>query len=144
MYLFILESIGTSELILIALAALILFGPRKLPELARSAGKAMNEFRRSTNEFKSVWEREVESEVNQIKDDVSLTPLTENPNTNNGTIENNETFEKNTIGVKNQIAAPEIKEVSQEDIQNLLPKQNLQTAEKSEPHDNLSDKQNWL
>jgi TatA/E family protein of Tat protein translocase len=51
-YAFILESIGTSELILIGLVALIVFGPRKLPEFARTLGKMMNEFRRSTDDFK--------------------------------------------------------------------------------------------
>ncbi len=62
MYLFIFESIGTQELALIAIVALIIFGPRKLPELAKMAGKAMNEFRRATNDFKSTWEREVNLE----------------------------------------------------------------------------------
>ena len=45
MYLFILESIGTSELLLIGLVALIFLGPRKLPDLARTLGKVMNEAR---------------------------------------------------------------------------------------------------
>jgi Tat protein translocase TatB subunit len=138
MYLFILESIGTSELILIGLVALIFLGPRKLPDLARSLGKAMNEFRRSSNEFKQVWEREVESEVNQIKNETSFTSLTENSNGATNTIE------KNTIANNNQIAAPEIKEVSQEDFQGLISKENLQTVEKTETEDNLASKQNWL
>lgn len=138
MYLFILESIGTSELILIGLVALIFFGPRKLPDLARSFGKAMNEFRRSSNEFKQVWEREVASEVNQIKNDADFTSFTGNSNN----VENS--IEKNTIAGSKQITAPEIKEVSQEDFQGIISKENLQTAEKTEPEDNLTSKQNWL
>ena len=133
MYLFIFESIGTSELILIALVALIFFGPRKLPELARMFGKAMNEFRRSTSEFKQVWEKEVASEVNQIKDDVNFASFTED--SKNG---------ENTIAVKNQIAAPEIKEVSQENFQGVIAKENLQTEKEAEPEDALANKQNWL
>ena len=59
MFLFILESIGTSELILIGIIALIFLGPRKLPQIARTIGKTMADFRSTTNEFKSTWEREV-------------------------------------------------------------------------------------
>ncbi len=62
LYLFILESIGTSELVLIAFIALIVFGPRKLPQMARTIGKAMSEFRRSTDDFKRTWEKEVKFE----------------------------------------------------------------------------------
>ena len=64
-YLFILESIGTSELVLIGLVALIIFGPRKLPELARMLGKARNEFKRTTDEFKDTWMREVNFEISR-------------------------------------------------------------------------------
>ena len=62
MFLFILESIGTSELILIGIIALIFLGPRKLPQIARTIGKTMADFRSTTNEFKSTWEREVNFE----------------------------------------------------------------------------------
>ena len=62
MYLLILESIGTSELILIGIIALIFLGPRKLPDIARKIGKITSEFRNTTNEFKSTWEREVNFE----------------------------------------------------------------------------------
>jgi Tat protein translocase TatB subunit len=58
MFLLILESIGTQELILIGAIALIVFGPRKLPQMARMVGKAMAEFRRASNEFRSTWEKE--------------------------------------------------------------------------------------
>ena len=61
-YLFIFESIGTAELLLIGLVALIIFGPRKLPELARMLGKARNEFKKTTDEFKETWTREVDFE----------------------------------------------------------------------------------
>lgn len=60
MYLFIFESVGTSELILIGIVALIFLGPRKMPEYARKIGKMMNEFRSTTSEFKQTWEREVD------------------------------------------------------------------------------------
>lgn len=62
MFLFIFESIGTSELLLVGIVALIFFGPRKLPEMARKMGKIMAEFRNTTNEFKETWAREVNFE----------------------------------------------------------------------------------
>lgn len=61
-FLFIFESIGTSELILIGIIALIFLGPRRLPEMARKLGKIMADFRTTTNEFKQTWEREVNFE----------------------------------------------------------------------------------
>jgi TatA/E family protein of Tat protein translocase len=57
-----LESIGTTELLVILVAALILFGPRKLPELSRSLGKSLSEFKRASDDFKRTWEREVTME----------------------------------------------------------------------------------
>lgn len=62
MFLFIFESIGTSELILIGIIALIFLGPRKLPQIAKTIGKTMADFRNTTNEFKSTWEKEVNFE----------------------------------------------------------------------------------
>lgn len=87
MYLLILESIGTSELILIGIIALIFLGPRKLPEIAKKLGKIMADFRNTTNEFKETWEREVnfEEEAKAIKelgnlDDLKdMTPRVETP-----------------------------------------------------------------
>jgi len=51
-------NIGTGEIAFIALAALILLGPKGLPELARGIGKFMREFRRQTDEVRTVVERE--------------------------------------------------------------------------------------
>lgn len=59
MYLFILDSVGNTELLLILAAALIFFGPRRLPQLGRQLGKSLAEFRRASEDFKRTWEREV-------------------------------------------------------------------------------------
>jgi sec-independent protein translocase protein TatB len=64
-FLFILESIGTSELLLIGIIALIFLGPRKLPQIARTIGKTMADFRRTTSEFKSTWEKEVDFAIEE-------------------------------------------------------------------------------
>jgi TatA/E family protein of Tat protein translocase len=55
-------SIGGPELLLILAIALLIFGPKKIPELSRTIGKGMAEFRRATNEFRSTLEREVSAE----------------------------------------------------------------------------------
>ena len=59
MFLFILEGLGTSELLLILVVALIIFGPRKLPQLSRQLGKSLADFRRASEDFKQTWEKEV-------------------------------------------------------------------------------------
>jgi len=59
MYLLILDSLGSTELLVILGAALIFFGPRKLPQLSRQLGKSLSEFRRASDDFKRTWEREV-------------------------------------------------------------------------------------
>lgn len=62
MFLGFLESIGTTELLLILVVALILFGPRKLPQLSRQLGKSLSEFKRASEDFKRTWEKEVDME----------------------------------------------------------------------------------
>lgn len=62
MFLLILESVGTTELLVILGAALIFFGPRRLPQLSRQLGKSLTEFRRASDDFKRTWEREVSLE----------------------------------------------------------------------------------
>jgi len=62
MFLLILDSVGSSELLVILGAALIFFGPRRLPQLSRQLGKSLLEFRRASEDFKRTWEREVNME----------------------------------------------------------------------------------
>ena len=52
-------NLGLPEMIFIFLLALIIFGPRKLPEIGRQIGKAMGEFKKASNEFKSQIEGEI-------------------------------------------------------------------------------------
>ncbi|HEY0157366.1 MAG TPA: twin-arginine translocase TatA/TatE family subunit [Thermoanaerobaculia bacterium] len=59
--------LGVQELLLIFALVLIVFGPRKLPEIGRTLGKAMGEFRKATDDLKSTIEREVRlEELKQI------------------------------------------------------------------------------
>ena len=55
-------SIGMPELIIILVIALIIFGPRKLPELGRSLGKSIHEFKKASNELRSTLEDEIRVE----------------------------------------------------------------------------------
>ena len=59
-------SIGGPEVILLFIAALLLFGPRRLPEIGRTLGKVVADFRRATNEFRANLDREVRME--ELKD----------------------------------------------------------------------------
>jgi sec-independent protein translocase protein TatA len=54
-------TLGAQEMIVIFLLALLLFGPKKLPEIGRTIGKAITEFRRASNDLKSTFEREIKS-----------------------------------------------------------------------------------
>jgi sec-independent protein translocase protein TatA len=52
-------SLGMQEIIIIFVLALIVFGPRKLPELGKTIGKGLAEFKKASNELKQTWEEEV-------------------------------------------------------------------------------------
>jgi sec-independent protein translocase protein TatA len=52
--------IGIQELVVIMVVALLIFGPKKLPELGRSIGKTLAEFRRASNEIKTNIKKELE------------------------------------------------------------------------------------
>jgi TatA/E family protein of Tat protein translocase len=54
-------SLGWPEMIAIFVLALLLFGPKKLPEVARTMGKAISEFRRASSELKATFDRELSS-----------------------------------------------------------------------------------
>lgn len=70
MFALILDSLGSTELLFILVIALIFFGPRKLPTLARSMGKSLAEFRKASEDFKRTWEREVDLESVRTDDNV--------------------------------------------------------------------------
>jgi TatA/E family protein of Tat protein translocase len=64
-------SLGIPELILIFIVALIVFGPKRLPEIGKTIGKAMGEFKKATDDFKNTIEREVQ--VEELKQLASTT-----------------------------------------------------------------------
>jgi sec-independent protein translocase protein TatA len=65
-------SIGVPELIVILAIALLIFGPKKLPEVGRSIGKALREFRRTSDEIKEKIEEEIQAEeFKDIKEELN-------------------------------------------------------------------------
>jgi len=69
-------SLGIPELILIFIVALLVFGPKRLPEIGRTLGKAIGEFKKATDDLKNTIEREVQvEEMKQLAP--HITPATE-------------------------------------------------------------------
>ena len=66
--------IGMPELIIILTLALIIFGPRKLPELGRSLGKSLGEFKRASNELRNTLDEEIRVEEERTSAQRAATP----------------------------------------------------------------------
>jgi len=136
LYLFIFESIGTQELILIGIVALMFLGPRKLPEYAKKIGKVMADFRNTTQEFKNTWEKEVnfdeEAAALRTGEVIDIKPVAR-------TVD-----EHNTIG-KAQI--PTVKTIDKEKFDELReqdPSAEENKKDKFDESEAVSDKRNWL
>ena len=74
--------LGFQEIFIIFLIALLVFGPKKLPELGKSLGKGIREFKRATEDLKHSWEeqiRDAETNVKDIYADVDSDPSTTGP-----------------------------------------------------------------
>ena len=136
---FIFQSIGTQELILIGIIALIFLGPRKLPEYARKIGKVMADLRSTTSEFRTTWEREVnfEEEAAALKLDA---------------IEDEARAEVKGAA-PGALAAPSIRAVSEEEIASVRERAEAASKEGSAVADDAAieeseepelDKRNWL
>jgi TatA/E family protein of Tat protein translocase len=59
-------SLGMPEILMILVIALIIFGPRKLPELGKTLGQSLAQFRKASEDFKRQWEDEVEIEKHRL------------------------------------------------------------------------------
>jgi sec-independent protein translocase protein TatA len=69
-------SLGMPEILMILVIALIIFGPRKLPELGKSLGKGLAQFRKASDDFKRQWEDEVDIEKRRLESAPSPEPAT--------------------------------------------------------------------
>ncbi|HZS97926.1 MAG TPA: twin-arginine translocase TatA/TatE family subunit [Terriglobales bacterium] len=70
-------NLGFPEMVFLFLLALIIFGPKKMPEIGRQIGKALNEFKRASNEFKAQIETEIANIERETKPEIL--PPTEPP-----------------------------------------------------------------
>ena len=70
-------SVGFPELVVIFLVALLVFGPKRLPDLGRSIGRGLSEFRRASNDLKGSIEREIET----LDQEVSSASIPKKPGT---------------------------------------------------------------
>ena len=145
MFLFIFESIGTSELLLVGIIALIFLGPRRMPDLARKLGKIMQEFRGTANEFKETWQREVDFE-NEIK---SFDP--DSIEAESSTVPRISSVSSGSEG----LPEPAIKEVDPatlEALKNQAETNGVAVADEiiedppptTQPSEAMNDKRNWL
>lgn len=143
MFLFILESIGTSELILIAIVALIVLGPRKLPQMAKTIGKTMSEFRNATNEFKSTWEKEV-----AFEDEGNLSTRAISAPENSIGSENSVAKNSAQPLTENQFPAPQVRELTPEEFpESFQMKEDAALENYSEENKiekPIKDKRDWL
>src|SRR5438552_19182582 len=65
--------LGFSEMLVIFIVALLVFGPKKLPELGKSLGKGIREFKKATDELKSSWDdqvKDISAPLNDVKRDI--------------------------------------------------------------------------
>jgi sec-independent protein translocase protein TatA len=68
-------SIGMPEMVVIAVIALIIFGPRKLPELGKSLGKSIAQFKRASNDLQNTLEEEIRTEeLQQARKSATIPP----------------------------------------------------------------------
>ena len=111
MFLLILDSLGTSELLVILVFALIFFGPRKLPEISRQIGKSLAEFRRASEDFKRTWEREVALETAKPEPETERTILPRDDSITETTVEHGQAIH-DAATVPESTSAPEDAPVS--------------------------------
>jgi sec-independent protein translocase protein TatA len=68
-------SLGMQEILVIFILALIIFGPRKLPEIGKSLGKGIAEFKKASNELKQTWEEEIRRDQEKEAESKSATGI---------------------------------------------------------------------
>lgn len=128
----IFESIGTSELILVGIVALIFLGPRKLPQIARKIGKITAEFRGTANEFKETWRREVDLEEEKHAFDLD-------------SLEDNAVARDADRAARSEaLPPPAIKEVDPSDFNSTTSGNADAPSATPEPAKPISEKENWL
>ena len=138
----ILDSLGSTELMFILVIALIFFGPRKLPQLARSMGKGLAEFRKASDDFKRTWEREVALETARIEDNSLLE--TERQATSESQSSANVSVTVDTPDPELVVARENSTEPPSEQVWETPPESTEIPAEATQPEAQSVRKQDWL
>jgi Tat protein translocase TatB subunit len=107
-YFLFLESLGTPEMVMILLVALIVFGPRKLPTIGKTIGKYTAEFKRATGDFKQTWERELRE-----------VELAESPNSKTENLAELENQAAKTDYVENTIGRTSLRQTAASDLEDF-------------------------
>ena len=128
---------------MIAVVALIVFGPRKLPQMAKTLGKTMADFRSATNEFKSTWEREASFSELDNTEEKKVSYLTDTVVNEKKTIINPE-----PVSATSSLSTPQIKELSKEEIAQMFPENKIlpETASSlvKKPETPVATNRDWL
>jgi len=139
-FLLILDSVGNSELLLILAAALIFFGPRRLPQLSRQLGKSLHEFRRASEDFKRTWEREVNLEEDKGTEWPSPNTILDKASERIRAAREAAALDANSAGPSTSMITPTVTAVDPSLVQPRETKPQPETA----PADQAPSKQDWL
>ncbi len=102
--------IGMTEMVLIAALALIILGPKKLPDLARSLGKGFAEFKRATNELKSTIDLEIKAEDERHNKEVMTRNEEKIPDNGDEALSRLDPVEEETPDSSTAVEEPELSE----------------------------------
>ena len=102
--------IGLPEMAIIFIVALLVFGPKKLPEIGRSLGKAMRSFQEATKEFESEFKQEVDKIEKVVKEPMTATLEPPEPkalNSSDADAENAEGVSDGVVAETSEVSTPE-------------------------------------
>lgn len=129
--------IGTLELVVIAIVALLVIGPNKLPEYARKLGQAMREFKKASDSFTNEIKENIVEPMNEVQEPLkaAVAPITQMEKEIKGSIKE-VTDSVNSIGKPGKAdSSPSSSEVQQPVTQEAVPEASQPTTQEATPQD---------